>query len=137
MVFGFRLKLTQSKYLHNEKYSKILRGVIEGNDPFHVDIDYVLEDYIQEFKIERMRAKEDKENRERLEQERIQRNQQRELGLRQVQDKNFEEDEPIVDSFGVRWLLCKQCGEICMEEDMSIHGGKDGVNKGFCRKCRH
>ena len=40
-----------------------------------------------------------------------------------------------VDHFHRRWLLCKVCGKIKLDTQMSSYGGKDGANQGVCAIC--
>ena len=58
------------------------------------------------------------------------------LGKLEIQAKfNEPTDDLIYDSFKRRWLKCLVCGEIKPEGEMSIYGGKDGMNNGTCRDC--
>lgn len=58
------------------------------------------------------------------------------IGELEVQAKfNEPTDDPIYDRFGRRWLKCLVCGEIKPDSEMSIYGGRDGMNNGTCRDC--
>jgi hypothetical protein len=58
------------------------------------------------------------------------------IGKLEVQAKfNEPTDDPIYDRFNRRWLKCLVCGEIKPDSEMSIYGGRDGINNGTCRDC--
>ena len=45
---------------------------------------------------------------------------------------DFDSNEPFYDSFGRRWLKCKNCGAIKREDEMLSYGGRGSENKGVC-----
>lgn len=48
----------------------------------------------------------------------------------------FEQQEtPIKDPDGNRWVKCEFCGKIAMDREFSSYGGKDHVNLGTCIEC--
>ena len=48
----------------------------------------------------------------------------------------FEQQEtPIKDSDGNRWVKCEFCGKIAMDREFSSYGGKNHVNLGTCIEC--
>lgn len=56
-------------------------------------------------------------------------------GLEDVQEKDFDGEEPIYDRFNCRWLRCTKCGRIIRADQMASYGGRGRVNKGICREC--
>lgn len=53
-------------------------------------------------------------------------------GLQEVLDKNLlNSDELAKDSFGYRWLVCTECGQIKREDEMASYC----ENTGLCRDC--
>jgi hypothetical protein len=48
---------------------------------------------------------------------------------------DFDSNEPFYDSFGRRWLKCKNCGAIKREDEMLSYGGRGSENRGVCRNC--
>ena len=58
------------------------------------------------------------------------------IGKLEIQDKFSQlTEDPIYDRYNRRWLKCLVCGEIKPESEMSIYGGRDGINNGTCRDC--
>jgi hypothetical protein len=57
------------------------------------------------------------------------------LGFSQVKDKFTQQDTPIRDSTGLRWVECELCGEIKDETEFSSYGGSNHANLGICSKC--
>jgi DNA-directed RNA polymerase subunit RPC12/RpoP len=48
----------------------------------------------------------------------------------------FEQQEkPIKDPDGNRWVKCEFCGKIAMDKEFSSYGGKNHVNLGTCIEC--
>ena len=56
-------------------------------------------------------------------------------GLKEVQDKDFNGNEPIYDSSMWRWLKCTDCGKLFRADQMASYGGQNSINKGICREC--
>lgn len=49
---------------------------------------------------------------------------------------NLEQQEtPVRDASGKRWIKCKYCGKISTEKDFPSFGGKGSVNLGICNDC--
>ena len=46
-----------------------------------------------------------------------------------------QQDTPVRDSKGSRWVKCKKCGRIDTEEEFVSYGGKNHVNLGLCNSC--
>lgn len=44
-------------------------------------------------------------------------------------------EEPIIDCFGERWVLCEKCGKVKRARDMISYGGRHRDNLGVCREC--
>lgn len=59
----------------------------------------------------------------------------RDTGLVDVQDKDFDGDEPIYDKFNWRWLKCSNCEKLFRADQMASYGGRGSINKGICSKC--
>ncbi|MDR1694247.1 MAG: hypothetical protein LBR70_03540 [Lactobacillaceae bacterium] len=58
-------------------------------------------------------------------------------GYEQVKDKPFEQNNyQIRDSFDIRWVKCKLCGEIKPAKEFSSYGGSNSMNFGECYSCR-
>ena len=58
------------------------------------------------------------------------------VGKQQVIGKfDRDDDELVYDSFSLRWLKCRFCGEIKLEGEMATYGGREGAKKGTCRDC--
>ena len=59
----------------------------------------------------------------------------RATGFADVQDKDFDGNEPIFDRFNWRWLKCANCEKLYRADQMASYGGRGNINKGICRKC--
>ena len=59
----------------------------------------------------------------------------RAIGLADVQGKDFDGDEPIYDKSNRRWLKCTNCEKLFRDDQMASYGGRGSINKGICRKC--
>ena len=53
----------------------------------------------------------------------------------EVKDKFTQQEFPIRDSLGKRWVQCELCGEIQLESEFGSYGGANHVNLGVCYKC--
>ncbi len=53
----------------------------------------------------------------------------------EVKDKFTQQEYPIRDSSGRRWVQCELCGEIKLESEFGSYGGANHVNLGVCYKC--
>ncbi len=60
---------------------------------------------------------------------------ERTAGLVEVQEKDFDGDEPIYDRFNWRWLKCTKCEKLFRADQMASYGGRGSINKGVCREC--
>lgn len=56
-------------------------------------------------------------------------------GKKEIQTKDFGSEEPIIDSYNNRWLLCEICGYIKQDNEMACYGGENQQNIGVCRNC--
>jgi hypothetical protein len=71
------------------------------------------------------------------EQKEIEKCQQEEDFKRNLEEGFQQQDTPIFDGNGIRWVKCEFCGKIAKaEEDFSSYGGPGHVNLGTCRECR-
>lgn len=57
------------------------------------------------------------------------------LGYEEIKNRFTQQKEPIFDSYGRRWIKCRRCGEIKIEECFTSYGGPGEVNIGTCSKC--
>ena len=57
-------------------------------------------------------------------------------GYTQVKGRFTQQTEQIRDSYGNRWIECKQCGEIKRDFEFSSYGGRDSANLGNCTTCK-
>lgn len=58
-------------------------------------------------------------------------------GYEEVKDLFTQQNNPIYDSSGNRWVKCEKCGKIMTDNDFACYGGRDHVNLGICRNCNH
>ncbi len=56
-------------------------------------------------------------------------------GFCEVKSKFTQQDEPIRDSYGQRWVQCKMCGKIKPDFEFPSYGGRGSVNLGVCKEC--
>ena len=54
---------------------------------------------------------------------------------REVCDKFTQQDSPIRDHTGRRWVKCKKCGKIKPAAEFCSYGGKGKINVGLCNSC--
>ena len=62
---------------------------------------------------------------------------ERAAGLLEVQEKNFNGDDPIYDRFNWRWLKCTSCEKLVRADQMASYGGRGSINKGICKECSY
>lgn len=79
----------------------------------------------------------EQEEKRRIEAERAQEERQRrEDNFKRNMASNFEQQEtPVRDADGNRWIKCEFCGKIAMESEFLSYGGKGHINLGTCREC--
>ncbi len=65
----------------------------------------------------------------------LRREDQLKKGLCEVKSKFTQQDEPIRDSYGQRWVQCKMCGKIKPDYEFPSYGGRGSVNLGVCKAC--
>lgn len=53
----------------------------------------------------------------------------------EIIDKIVQQEEPVYDSWGIRWIQCERCGKIDEETEFSNYGGPNRVNLGVCNEC--
>ena len=73
-------------------------------------------------RIEKEKAQEEKQNKD----EEFKRN----LSLSLSQ-----QETPVRDADGNRWIKCEYCGLIAMESEFSTYGGAHHINLGTCKEC--
>lgn len=62
------------------------------------------------------------------------------INLEEMRKKFTQQDTPIKDDNGVRWVQCEKCKKIAVEDEFSYFGteyinGKKQLNLGVCREC--
>lgn len=77
------------------------------------------------------------EKKKRLEAERQQaeRRQKEEEFKHNMQSNFLQQEMPIRDADGNRWVKCEFCGKIAMESKFNSYGGANHVNLGTCKEC--
>lgn len=61
---------------------------------------------------------------------------QREENFKRNMESNFSQQEtPVRDADGNRWVKCEFCGKIAMESEFNSYGGIGHVNIGTCKEC--
>jgi hypothetical protein len=60
---------------------------------------------------------------------------ERATGLADVQERDFDGDDPVYDSLNWRWLKCTSCEKLLRADQMASYGGPGSINKGLCRDC--
>lgn len=59
----------------------------------------------------------------------------REIGYRDALKHDFASSDPFFDCFGMRWVVCKCCGQIKREDETKSYGGRGSENTGICNEC--
>ena len=60
----------------------------------------------------------------------------REEDFKRNMESNFSQQEkPVRDGDGNRWIKCEFCGKIAMEDDFDSRGGIGHINLGTCKEC--
>ena len=54
-----------------------------------------------------------------------------------IQQQVLQNSNIVTDLFGKRWLQCKFCKKISIEDDFSSYGGEDGPAVGVCYNCKN
>ena len=47
-----------------------------------------------------------------------------------------QQDKPVRDEQGIRWIRCEICGEVKEEAEFASYGGLGHVNLGECKRCK-
>lgn len=86
---------------------------------------------------EAAKRREEFQEKQRLEKERQQaEKRQREEDFKRNMESNFSQQEtPVRDADGRRWIKCEFCGKIAVEGEFSSYGGKGHINLGTCKDC--
>ena len=86
---------------------------------------------------ESARLRAEAEERKRIERERREEEQrQREQEFNQNLETYLEQQEkPVRDAAGNRWIKCEFCGKIAMDDEFDSYGGPGHVNLGTCKEC--
>ena len=56
-------------------------------------------------------------------------------GFGEVKDRNFQTEEIVEDSFGMRWLQCERCEGIKSKDEFSLIGRRHRPGVGICTEC--
>ena len=56
-------------------------------------------------------------------------------GFGEVKDRNFQTEEIVEDSFGMRWLQCERCESIKSKDEFSLIGRRHRPGVGICTEC--
>jgi hypothetical protein len=46
-----------------------------------------------------------------------------------------QQETPVNDEYGNRWIQCERCGKIATDSDFTTYGGKGHTNLGICKEC--
>lgn len=86
---------------------------------------------------EAAKRREEFEEKQRLEREQQQADKrQRGEDFKRNMESGFSQQEtPVRDADGRRWIKCEFCGKIAMEGEFSSYGGKNRINLGTCKDC--
>ena len=88
----------------------------------------------QEVLAERQRIQTEEAAQRRVKQE--EEKQQREEDFKKNLASNLEQQEtPVRDAAGNRWIRCEFCGKIAKDSEFSSYGGANHVNLGTCKEC--
>jgi hypothetical protein len=52
-----------------------------------------------------------------------------------VQTLFTQQNQPIIDSTGKRWVQCEICGAIKQTDEFAQYGGMNHINLGICFEC--
>lgn len=119
-----RRKIEQKRLQQQEEYNKRIE---EENIKF------------QKLKEER-RAKEERLAAEKKEKE-LQRKREQELEKQEFHRKLPElldqQDNKVIDSDGVRWIKCENCGKVYRDSEFHFYGGPGSMNLGLCKECEN
>lgn len=58
-------------------------------------------------------------------------------GYEEVKDLFTQQNDPIYDRCGKRWVKCERCGKIMTEDYFACYGGENRANLGICRDCNY
>lgn len=56
-------------------------------------------------------------------------------GYFEVKDRFVQQHEPVIDSYGVRWYMCKKCNTIRPVSDFADYNIPGALNLGVCNMC--
>ena len=112
-----------------------LKEALSIVDDYSPNIDRNLYNNVRELERQYESERQYEINKKIREEERIRREKEDkeifEQGKLEVQNLDFSQDKPIIDSFGKRWFLCVKCNKKCREKEMASYIR----NKGECQKC--
>ena len=85
---------------------------------------------------QRFHEQQEAERKEKEEKQRQIESAKREEDFKKNMESGFkQQDTPIRDAFGNRWIKCEFCGEIAKEEKFVSYGGAGHINLGTCKQC--
>ncbi len=87
---------------------------------------------------EAAKRREELEERRNLERERQQeeKRQKEEDFIRNAESNFSQQEVPVRDADGNRWIKCEFCGKTARESEFSFYGGRGRVNLGTCKDCK-
>ena len=85
---------------------------------------------------QRFHEQQEAERKEKEEKQRQIESAKREEDFKKNMESGFkQQDTPIRDAFGNRWIKCEFCGEIAKEEKFVSYGGAGHINLRTCKQC--
>lgn len=97
-----------------------LQNILRKIDLYSPDVDILIEDESRKYN-----------DYSSAEKNAITRQREYACGKAEVENQDFNQQRPIKDQFGRRWLLCTHCNQICREDEMASYQ----YAKGRCRDC--
>lgn len=91
----------------------------------------------QQLEVER-RKEEQKKRQEKTEKhcsEKAEKQRCDEEDFKRIVERLNQQEEPVRDSDGNRWIICEYCGKIAKESEFSFYGGSEHLNLGTCKEC--
>ena len=128
-----------AKFSHNIEEEKVRRDEEERNRLKHQRIQEEAEKKIQRQREDSSKdyvSQELEEKRSIKEKQLQDKKRQIEEDFKRNKESNFSQQEtPVWDSEGNRWIKCELCGKIAKDNEFSFYGGADHINLGTCKEC--
>lgn len=81
------------------------------------------------------RAELEEKRRQEIEREQAERRQREEDFKRNMESNFAQQENPVRDAEGNRWIKCEFCGKIAKDSEFSSYGGIGHINLGTCQEC--